>query len=166
MSNEPEAYLQEALEYWRKDEPIKAGRLIFERLPREIQPKWAAEILKAVVGRSGATSPEIERIIEMARNPAEWSKGHDAFSAARTQVLKLDRMSSKSSADNLLHHNLLLAELVAKVTYNATYPNDGFDEDSGWWVAVLLRDILRLLADTTFSELMWSKLCLRNIGEY
>jgi hypothetical protein len=30
---------------------------------------------------------------------------------------------------------LLLAEMVAKVTYNATDPPDEFDENSGWWIA-------------------------------
>jgi hypothetical protein len=35
----------------------------------------------------------------------------------------------------LLMEHLVLAELVAKVTYNETNPDDEFDEDSGWWVA-------------------------------
>jgi len=52
-----------------------------------------------------------------------------------------------------------LAELAAKVTYNATDPIDEFDEDSGWWVPYCVGHILDLLQDEGFSESMWSALC-------
>jgi hypothetical protein len=51
-----------------------------------------------------------------------------------------------------------LAELVAKVTYNATDPPDRFDEDSGWWIAACLRDLVDRLGDEEFSEAAWSAL--------
>jgi len=47
---------------------------------------------------------------------------------------------------------------VAKVTYNATNPTDEFDEDSGWWIARCLKDVLELLGDDEFSRSMWTTL--------
>jgi hypothetical protein len=44
--------------------------------------------------------------------------------------------------DRSLLHLLLLAEIAAKVMYNATQPDDPFDEDSGWWLAPCLRELL------------------------
>jgi hypothetical protein len=54
---------------------------------------------------------------------------------------------------------LALTELVAKVTYNATDPTDEFDEDSGSWIAVCLKELLDSLKDDALSKSMWSALC-------
>ena len=54
---------------------------------------------------------------------------------------------------------LSLAELVAKVTYNAVDPPDEFDEDSGWWIAASLRGFVDLWMDDEFSKVAWSALC-------
>jgi len=51
-----------------------------------------------------------------------------------------------------------LAELVAKVTYNATSPDDDFDEDSGWWIGRLLKDVLEAAGDADFATTAWSLL--------
>ena len=59
----------------------------------------------------------------------------------------------------LLGWLLALAELVAKVTYNATDPQDEFDEDSGWWIAPCLKGFLDSLNDNEFSNVAWSALC-------
>jgi hypothetical protein len=64
----------------------------------------------------------------------------------------------------LLLRNLLLAELVAKVTYNSTNPPDEFDEDSGWWVAPCLKDILDFVDDEQFSTAAWAVLTLSEQG--
>jgi hypothetical protein len=52
-----------------------------------------------------------------------------------------------------------LAELTAKVTYNATHPPDEFDEDCGWWIAVYLKRLLDSLHDDSFSQRMWLAFC-------
>jgi hypothetical protein len=57
---------------------------------------------------------------------------------------------------------LSLAELVAKVTYNAAEPPDPFDEDSGWWIAASIRGFVdHRWKDQEFSEAAWSALCCR-----
>jgi len=58
---------------------------------------------------------------------------------------------------------LSLAELVAKVTYNAVDPPDEFDEDSGWWIAASLRAFVERWNDTNFSEAAWSALCCEDL---
>ncbi len=73
--------------------------------------------------------------------------------------MKLDKLITRSPEQTLLLQQVGLAELVAKVIYNATNPPDEFDGDSGWWVAVCLKSILDLLNDDEFSRLMWLNLC-------
>jgi hypothetical protein len=151
--------LSQASEYWRDGRTLEAGRLIFENLSPDVRPKWAANILASVVKRTGVKSSPIEHILQIANHPSEWNKGHDAFSSARRLTLELDRLGERRSAEQtLLRRLLFLAELVAKVTYNATNPTDEFDEDSGWWIARCLKDVLELLGDDEFSRSMWTTL--------
>lgn len=65
-------------------------------------------------------------------------------------------MKTRSPAEKLFLAQLCLAENVAKVVYNATNPPDPFDEDSGWWIAVCLKEILDLLSDGEYAETMWA----------
>lgn len=142
-------------------DPIEAGRAIFESIKKQDQPVWAANVLQMVVDRTGVKSVAIENILRCAKNPRDWKDGHKAFSLARDETLKLEKSGDLSSEQKLLLCTLLLAELVAKVTYNAIDPVDEFDEDSGWWVAVCLKDILQLIEDDKFSEAMWLALCCK-----
>jgi hypothetical protein len=150
--------MKQAAGYWREGKALDAGRLIFENLPSDIRPKWAGKILASVVTRSGVTLPEIERIIHLTDSPEQWPQGHDAFSAVRKRTIELEQLKERTPEEALLLSHLLLAELVAKVIYNATNPPDEFDDDSGWWVVVTLKEILDLLADHSFSRSMWSQI--------
>ena len=94
----------------------------------------------------------------MANNPHDWSKARDLFSALRDATLELDQVRLRTPRQTTLLRHLLLAELVAKVTYNATNPPDEFDEDSGWYIAQSMRDILDSLNDEEFSTVAWSSL--------
>lgn len=149
---------------WNEGQTLEAGELIFESLPTEIRTQWANNILRLVVERTGIKSAAIESVISIADCPDDWGKAHDAFSAVRAKALKLEGPAALNPQQTLLLHDLYLAELVAKVTYNATNPPDEFDEDSGWWIARCLKDILNLVNDKTFSEAMWSVLCLDEVG--
>lgn len=157
--SEQDKRIDQAFEHWKKGEALEAGKIIFESLSTEIQPRWAAHILESVVKRTGIKSPPIEHILRLANNPNEWGKAHDAFSLARKSTVALEKLSARSSEQSLLLSELLLAELAAKVAYNSTYPINEFDEDSGWWVAVCLKDILERLDDEEFSKSMWLVLC-------
>ena len=134
---------EEADEHWQKGQSLAVGRLIFESVPAEVRPKWAAGILKASLARSGISShPIFDKVLDSADVEGDWGKAHDAFSKIRERTLQLESLSEQSEEGNLLLRNLYLAENVAKVIYNAANPPDAFDEDSGWWIAVCLKSIL------------------------
>jgi hypothetical protein len=155
--------LTKARGHWIDGQPLEAGKLIFERLPSEIRPQWANNILRSVVERTGIKSDVIDRVISTADCRDEWGKAHDVFSAVRDKTLQVDQWGPHTQR-TLLQCHLVLAELVAKVTYNATNPPDEFDEDSGWWIAPCLKDILDLVGDKAFSEATWSVFCLNETG--
>jgi hypothetical protein len=127
--------LSEARSLWNKGNALEAGKLIFENLPVGTRPQWAARVLRLVVDRTGIKSQPVELAISTANSPSDWGKAHDVFSTVRRATLELDRLSALSPSQMLFMEHLVLAELVAKVTYNETNPDDEFDEDSGWWVA-------------------------------
>jgi hypothetical protein len=150
--------LKAAHELWQAGKELEAGRAVFEAIPEEARPGWAARILKAVVARTGLRSPAIDRIIWVAGDSRTWLQGHAAFQAARNETLRLDEIPARSPAEELMLHQVVLAELVAKVTYNATNPEDGFNEDSGWWIGRCLRDVLEAAGDADFAASAWSLL--------
>lgn len=153
---------------WSEDNAADAGRLLFESLPTRMQPAWAREILAAVVRRTGLSSPAIDFVERVASDPAAWPKGHDAFDAARDETLSFQHLRETrtlSPREDLMERQLLLAELVAKVTYNATDTDAPFDRDSGWWVATCLRDVLDEIGDDAFARDMWVLLSRPRLGE-
>jgi len=156
--------LSEARNLWNKGNALEAGKLIFENLPVGTRPQWAARVLRLVVDRTGVKSQPVELAISIANAPKDWGKAHDVFSTVRKATLELGRLKPLSAPQTLLLRQLGLAELVAKVTYNGTNPDDEFDEDSGWWVAPLLKNILDSLDDEKFSAAAWSALSLDDEG--
>ena len=150
--------LSERSRLWKKGRALEAGKLIFENLPIRKRPHWAARVLRLVVDRTGVHSQPVELAIRTANTPDDWVNAHDVFSVARSETLELDRLRELSPQQDLLLKHLVLAELVAKVTYNSTNPVDEFDEDSGWWVAPCLKRILDSLDDAEFSAVAWSTL--------
>jgi hypothetical protein len=159
MASQDDNRVERAAEHWRGGRLLEAGKLLFESLPRELRPNWASRILKLAVGRSGVRVSPIENILHIADHPSEWGNAHRAFSALRKSTLELERMQVTTQDQELLLSLVLLAELVAKVVYNATDPPDPFDEDSGWWIAPCLKDFLDLLGDDGFSKAAWTALC-------
>jgi hypothetical protein len=157
-------HLRRAAEYWSSGQLLEAGELIYDNLPTEDRPRWASGVLRLVLARSGIRSSLFEQILHIADHQAMWGDGHRAFSTLRASTLKLDeleRTRGLTEDEELLHSILSLAELVAKVTYNATNPADDFDEDSGWWIAACLRGFVdHRWSDDEFSK-AWSALCFQ-----
>jgi len=80
--------LKSARDLWQAGEVIEAGRAVFEAIPEDARPDWAVRILKAVIARTGVSSPAINRVIRVAANPSKWPAGHRAFRAARNETLR------------------------------------------------------------------------------
>jgi hypothetical protein len=103
---------------------------------------------------------QIDRLLKIADRPEEWHKAHQAFYSIRDQTLKWDEQAQHQLTDEqqVLGYVLVLAELIAKVTYNATDPDDEFNEDSGWAIASILRGLVDRLKDDGFAQAAWSAL--------
>ncbi len=162
MSNETiedaNGILQQAEEYWRRGQALEAGRIVFENLPDDVRPRWASRILRLILSRSGIRLSKAKHTCYIAENPSEWSKAHKTFDALRDATLRMDRKGrwKRLSRQEKLKAGILgLAELVAKVTYNATNPQDEFDEDSGWWIVASLKGFVDLWDDDDFTKAAW-----------
>jgi len=149
--------IRKAEDLWNANHPLEVGRLLFERIPREARPAWAAEILEVARGRIPPI-PEVEAVIVFARSPETWGNGsdsksreaHNFFGAVRQYALK------HKSKDTLLQNVLSLAENVAKVTYNAYGYGAPFDHNAGWRIAANLKNIIMTSSDAEFAERAWA----------
>ena len=162
MPQKDENHLKQAAQCWDKGESWEAGKLIYENLPNSVRPRWAGRILKLVLEESGVQSPLFSQVLAIAGNESMWKCIRPVFSSLRQMTLQLDenrRGSGLTKDEELLASIVFLAELVAKVTYNATNPADEFDEDSGWWIATSLRWFVdHAWTEKRFSEAAWSAL--------
>lgn len=148
----------EAAAHWNAGNALEAGRVVFENLAPSAQPEWAARLLRLVLKRVDFSSQIIDRILSIAEDPDEWPKARRAFSKIRDTTLRLDALQERrqltAKEDDLLCV-LQMAELLAKVTYNATDPPDRFDADSGWWMAACLRGFVDSMHDDVFAKEAW-----------
>jgi hypothetical protein len=163
MPEKDESYLRQAAEHWTKGESLEAGKLLYENLPPKARPRWAARILKLVLDRSGIQSSLFNQVLTVADHENMWKSGHQVFDTLRDTTLRLGELrrgTGLTKEEELLASVVLLAELVAKVIYNATNPPDEFDEDSGWWIAAYLRGFVdHRWSDDHFATAAWSALC-------
>jgi hypothetical protein len=162
MTQSDDDYLKQAAECWAEGQPLVAGKLIYENLPPKSRPRWASRILKVVLDRSGIQSSLFDQVLVVADHEDLWKSGHQVFSTLRHATLRLDELergAGLSEDEERLSSVLSLAELVAKVIYNATNPPDEFDEDSGWWIAACLRGFVdHDWSDEQFTAIAWSAL--------
>jgi hypothetical protein len=163
MAQKDDIYLRQAAEHWAKSESLEAGKLIYQNLPSNARPRWAARILKLVLDRSGIQSSLFSQVLTAADHEEMWKSGHKVFDTLRHTTLRLDELSRSrglAKDEELLALVVSLAELVAKVIYNAANPPDEFDEDSGWWIAVCLKGFIdHGWSDAHFATAAWSVLC-------
>ncbi len=153
--------LQHAEETWRTGDSLAVGRQLFEALPPARAPLWSAAVLRCALTIVPARPRAVENALRVAADPARWSEGHQAFRAVRDETLKSDaRLKAKDtgSGELRLAYVLGIAELAAKVAYNATDPIDPFDDDSGWWLARLMRRLADVHQDANFERAAWAAL--------
>jgi hypothetical protein len=140
---------------WAGGRALDAGRLLFESVPPAEQPAWAARLVVLCRRLAPRVAP-VENVLAIAADPARWDEAHAAFRAVRARTVRFERPGAPPRPIAL--GVLFLAELTAKVTYNASAPIGPFDEDSGWWLAVNLRSIVEQVADAGFEERAWRAL--------
>jgi hypothetical protein len=147
--------IQALYSHWESGDVFQAGVLLYERIPRLLRPQWGAELLE-VVSRSIFNAPEIEAVIAFARTPEQWADGldhksnaaHNFFDAVRHLTLQIERQEKRQPFESVL----LLAENVAKVTYNAYRYRAPFDHDAGWWITANLKSIIDTMNNLEFTS--------------
>jgi hypothetical protein len=152
-----EEAIAKALRYWESDQPLDAGRILYERVPKKLRPTWAANALELVYRFSPPTS-EVEAVLAFARDSDEWGKGledkrkqaHGFFDAVRRLALQY------ANRDSFYETTLLLAENTAKVTYNAYGYLAPFDHDGGWWIVANLAHVAAKVNNAAFAAKAWS----------
>ena len=161
MPYDADTAVAKATAHWQAGRYLEAGELLFETLPLEVRPKWAARVLRAAVDKSGIEFAPIENVLRIANHPEQWGEAHNAFTVLRESTFELGKNKFRTKEQELFLCLLYLAENVAKVIYNTSGLPWAFDEDSGWWVAQALRDVLDEVGDPEFSQSAWLLLCAR-----
>jgi len=145
-----------AHELWDSGEPLEAGRILYEMLPVQERPGWAVGVFDVCCSALETVPPELDTVRALARTPSRWHEAHDAFQAVRRIVLAAE--IAQPEAAPLPVRVLLLAENVAKVTYNASGGSAPFDHNAGWRIASCARSVTDAVNDGGFHDDVWNAL--------
>jgi hypothetical protein len=132
----------QARAYWDEGFPRRTGMVIFECIPLDDRPLWAADLLEAVYSHIPPI-PQVTAVLEFATKPELWphSRRHEAhgiFDAVRDINL---------TSDESAHYQILdLAEDAAGITYTARQYPAPFDHARGWRIVELLYHLIKTLA--------------------
>lgn len=148
---------KEALNLWNVGKAFDAGLIIITKLSPNVASQWSADILSFMLRMSDISSPLCQKVIQLAKSPSEWGKGHQLFSEIRAVTLAHDeKLRGKyTRADEMLSDVLTMSEQVAKLAYNATDPVDEFDDDTGAWVVDILHTFAASFDDTNVKQYAW-----------
>jgi hypothetical protein len=136
---------------WDADRGIEVGAMIYEALPNDLRPAWAADILD-LCQRQLSPVPAIEAVVAIARDAGRWAEGHAAFSQVRELTLEEEQSHRNGKAYKCL---LYVAENAAKVVYNASGRPAPFDHDAGYWLVGCFRQFVKQVGSEEFQEQAW-----------
>jgi len=131
---------------------IEIGQQIFEKLPNDIRPGWAGLILSRFDIYIKNIPISIKELYPIIDNKDRWKEAHGQFNKIRRFLL-----DNKNYQPEIY---LLLAELVAKVTYNASGEPAPFDNDSGHYIASLALKTTKHFDDNRLEEEVTSAILL------
>ena len=134
-----------AKEYWMRGEFLQAGKLVFENLPKDVRPFWAASILDLCRKRFPNVR-EVDEVYLLAHDQPHWERARSAFDTVR--VLTLATNKPFTGADLLFK----VAEDTAKVIYNCSGGSAPYDHNAGWKLVASLQAVSDFLDDKTFAE--------------
>lgn len=127
----------------RQGKELEAGRLLHENMPPTRRPAWAARVLRAVLSVGMEMPPQVGTILDVAGDEARWIDGHGVFDAMRDHFLSTFGQTEQEDRPDYWMYRL--AEIVAKVTYNASGGDAPFDYHAGYRVPVFALKAARLL---------------------
>jgi hypothetical protein len=123
---------------------INVGQQIFDNVPNIVQPDWARLILSRFDQFLEKVPNEIIELYEIIDNAEKWQDAHEQFSKIRNLTLK------NNNSDFELY--LLLAEKVAKITYNSSGLPAPFDSNSGFYIPSLALKFSDTFSDEYLNE--------------
>jgi len=126
---------QRLYDLWSSSQELRAGQEIYEAIPNDKRPLWAAAILIYSIEGAQLNLEPVNKVLDIAQAPRRWREAHRAFQAVRDLTLKAEKKRPSDTHVALL----FVAEIAAKVTYNASGEPAPFDLDSGAWMAKNLR---------------------------
>ena len=139
---------------WLNGDAVAVGRTIMDVLPADAQVARAVAVLDLCRAQYRPV-PEVERVAAIGRDVARWCEGHGAFDHVRVLSLKEER----SPTLRLYACLLFVAEISAKIIYNASQESAPFDDDSPWWLASNARDFVSEVGNPKFDRMVWAALC-------
>ena len=107
---------------------IEIGAQIFSSVPKSLNPIWAGIILAKFNNYIKNVPEPVERLHDIIEKPSRWKEAHQQFGLIRS--FSLDKSYPFETY-------LLLAEKIAKITYNASGEAAPFDSDSGHYIPSL-----------------------------
>lgn len=137
---------------------IQTGRQLFENLPNDIRPGWAGLILLRFDNYIKNIPELVKELYTIIDNKDRWKEAHKQFDKIRRFLL--DNKNYKPEA------YLLLAELAAKVTYNASGQPAPFDNDSGHYIPRTALIAAEYFDDNRLDEAIISVVLLFNRNEH
>lgn len=133
---------------------IKIGQEIFENIPNDIRPGWAGLVLSRFDHYIKNIPTSISELYPIIDDIDRWKEAHEQFTKIRVFGLE----NKNYEPENYLR----LAELVAKVTYNASGQSAPFDSDSGHYIASLALKATEYFDDNRLEEEVKSVILLFN----
>jgi hypothetical protein len=131
---------------------IEIGQQVFENLPNDIKPGWAGLILSRFDNYIKNIPVTIKELYPIIDNKDRWQEAHGQFNKIRRFLLDNKNYQPETY--------LLLAELVAKVTYNASGELAPFDNDSGHYIPSLALKATEHFDDNRLEEEVTSAILL------
>lgn len=161
MSEKHKISIDELKALWCRGDTLRVSNAILANLRPDDLPIWSAGLLNIIVLSASLDDQIFSQTVIIARTPDRWCEGHQQFSCIRRKVLSLyDAIRSAPTANQELElASLALAELIAKVTYNATSPADPFDEDSFESILSSVKAFDDYLADDNLSRKLCNHIC-------
>ena len=144
---------QPSYEDWIAGEAALVGRRLMEPLTPAVQVARAIAVLD-LCRSHWSPVPAIERVALVGRNRAKWHEGHDAFDDVRMLTLLEERLRTSDVYRSLLY----VAEIVAKIVYNASNSPAPFDENSPRWLPRNARDFVKSLGEPEVGRAIWDAL--------
>jgi hypothetical protein len=141
-------FINAAKQFWDSGQALKAGEILYEHLRPQQRPLWAVEVLSHCC-QLFPPVPAVENVRTIALATERWPEAYNAFGVIRELGL------SSQSQPPLMQEFLSLAELVAKVTYNATGHSAPFDHNAGWKLVKALHGICELHNCSKFTVQSW-----------